>query len=87
MQILIRYGATNSQDFLDCARLLIKKGADVNLTDNKNKNALDWATKRGVLEKIQLIINESQGGNVSKHSLHSAIRFSGVTFLGNQQQL
>lgn len=44
------------QGHLDCARLLVKSGASVDIQDKSGKSPLHYAIKRGDKETIKLLV-------------------------------
>ncbi|XP_023014714.2 painless [Leptinotarsa decemlineata] len=60
LHILIRFGKNEEHDeFLECAKLLIKNGIDVNAADSKFMSPILWAAKKGYRDMIELILVES----------------------------
>jgi ankyrin repeat protein len=62
MTALMFTAASDNQN-LDAARLLIAKGADVNIKSNDGETALDWARKAGNPKMIALLEKHGAKGN------------------------
>ncbi|XP_076274209.1 uncharacterized protein LOC143205068 isoform X6 [Rhynchophorus ferrugineus] len=60
LQILVRYGDSNSTDFYNCADLLVKKGINLNQCDKKGRTSLHWAKKREYNNIIDMIEKASK---------------------------
>ncbi|XP_060530429.1 transient receptor potential cation channel protein painless [Cylas formicarius] len=59
LHILIRHGNAESEEFLKCAELLIKKGINVNLGDANNVSPILCAAKKGYKHIIKLMLDVS----------------------------
>ena len=49
------------RDSLDCVRKLIEAGADVNLCDQYQKSALDYAIQGGYTEMVERLLEAGAG--------------------------
>ncbi|XP_030847433.1 inversin-like isoform X1 [Strongylocentrotus purpuratus] len=65
-------------DRLDCAEVLIKKGANVDAKDNGGRTALHWATYKGVFRLCKLLVSKGaywrEKDNEGQTCLHFATR-------------
>ncbi|XP_057670356.1 transient receptor potential cation channel protein painless-like [Diorhabda carinulata] len=59
LHILIRYGESQSIDFIKCAKLLIQEGINVNSGDSKFISPILWAAKNGSKDVIKVILENS----------------------------
>lgn len=60
LHILIRYGKNDSTDqFIECAKILVQEGIDVNQGDSDDISPILWAAKKGFKEIIKVILEHS----------------------------
>lgn len=60
LHILIRYGKSDlAAEFIECAKILISSGIDVNLGDSNYISPILWAAKKGYRDIIKLLIETS----------------------------
>ncbi|XP_018573375.1 transient receptor potential cation channel protein painless [Anoplophora glabripennis] len=60
LHILIRYGKNDSlEQFVECAKILVREGIDVNQGDGDDVSPILWAAKKGFKEIIKVILESS----------------------------
>lgn len=60
LHILLKYGKSKStEEFIECARILINNGIDVNLGNKQDISPILWAAVEGYREIIKLVIDQS----------------------------
>ncbi|XP_044755452.1 transient receptor potential cation channel protein painless [Coccinella septempunctata] len=69
--VLVKEGDyTNRTDFLECARILIKSGVNVNHADLKNLTAVLWAIKKDYRDFIEVLLNNSFDLDIDNYTMN-----------------
>ncbi|KAJ8927050.1 hypothetical protein NQ314_020537 [Rhamnusium bicolor] len=60
LHILIKHGRSDlTEEFIECAKILVQEGIDVNLGDSNCVSPILWAAKRGYKDIIKVILEKS----------------------------
>lgn len=60
LNLLIKEGDSTNPNFVECVRILVRAGVDVNKTDGKNLSPVFWAAKKSYKDIVRVILHEGK---------------------------
>jgi hypothetical protein len=66
-------------EHIDIVRLLLEKGADVNIKDENGYNALMWASVRGYTDIVRLLLENGADINLQNENGYTALMLASVS--------